>query len=83
MKKQYSNIKIGMTETILSIVINTMLFILKMIAGSASGSIAMIADAWHTLSDTATSLVAMAGLYMCAKKPDDVHPFGHGRAENI
>ncbi|MCT4603660.1 MAG: cation transporter, partial [Marinifilum sp.] len=40
------------TEGWLSIVGNIVLFILKYWAGLVTGSIAIIADAWHTLSDS-------------------------------
>jgi len=43
----------------------------------------MVADAWHTLSDTLTSVVVIVGFWIMAKPADDRHPFGHARAENI
>ena len=45
----------------LSIIINTILFGLKYWAGIITGSVAIIADAWHTLSDSITSIVVIAG----------------------
>lgn len=66
-----------------SIIVNTALFILKLWAGLVSGSIAIIADAWHTLSDSVSSVVIILGTRFSMKKADDNHPFGHGRAENI
>ncbi len=41
----------------------------------------MVADAWHSLSDTLTSIVALLGFWQSRKPPDKEHPFGHGRAE--
>ena len=43
----------------------------------------MIADAWHTLSDTLTSIVVIVGFYISSQPKDEEHPFGHGRAEVI
>jgi len=43
----------------------------------------MQADAWHTLSDTLTSVIVLIGFYMAARPPDREHPFGHGRSESI
>lgn len=60
-----------------------MLFILKFWAGIATGSIAIIADAWHTLSDSLTSIVVVIAAKVSAKPADKEHPFGHGRAELI
>ncbi|TFG63538.1 MAG: cation transporter, partial [Spirochaetales bacterium] len=70
-------------EGIFSIVINSVLFILKYWAGLVTGSIAIIADAWHTLSDSLTSLVVIVGTRTGAKPGDKEHPFGHGRAELV
>jgi len=67
----------------LSIVINIVLFILKYWAGVVTGSVAIIADAWHTLSDSISSIVVLVGAKMADKPADKEHPFGHGRAELI
>ncbi|MFH1120548.1 MAG: cation diffusion facilitator family transporter [Bacteroidota bacterium] len=67
----------------LSIITNILLFILKFWAGVTTGSIAIIADAWHTLSDSLTSVVVLVGVRISAKPADEEHPFGHGRAELI
>ena len=67
----------------LSIITNTLLFTLKYWAGIVSGSIAIIADAWHTLSDSISSIFVLIGARMSTKPPDEHHPFGHGRAELI
>lgn len=74
---------LGYSEGVLSAVINTVLFALKLWAGTASHSIAMVADAWHTLSDTLTSLVVILGFWISSRPKDEEHPFGHGRAEVI
>ncbi|MCX7820956.1 MAG: cation diffusion facilitator family transporter [Brevinematales bacterium] len=73
----------GYLEGWLSIVVNTLLFILKLYAGIASKSIAVIADAWHTLSDSLTSIVVIVGFKLSSKPADKEHPFGHGMIENI
>ncbi|NPV88199.1 cation transporter [Coprothermobacteraceae bacterium] len=74
---------LGFIEGWLSIVINTALFFVKFWAGTVTGSVAMVADAWHTLSDTLTSVVVLVGFWIQKKPADDRHPFGHGRAESI
>jgi len=53
--------KLSYIEGIGSIVINVILFILKYWVGIMTGSIAIIADAWHTLSDSLTSIVVILG----------------------
>ena len=77
-KKRY-----GYMEGIVGIVANLMLFALKYWAGIVSGSLALIADAWHTLSDSASSVIVIGSVKLSTKKPDDEHPFGHGRYQEI
>ena len=67
----------------LSIIGNIILFILKYWAGVVTGSIALIADAWHTLSDSVSSVIVLIGGKISQKPADEDHPFGHGRAEHI
>ncbi|MEA1886406.1 MAG: cation diffusion facilitator family transporter [Bacteroidota bacterium] len=73
----------GYLEGIVSIVANVVLFGLKLWAGIISNSIALVADAWHTLSDSASSVIVIAGTKLSARKADKEHPFGHGRWEHI
>jgi cation diffusion facilitator family transporter len=47
------------------------------------GSISVIADAFHTLSDVLSSVVVLYGFRLANKGPDEEHPYGHGRAETI
>jgi len=67
----------------ISIIINTLLSVAKFWVGFTIGSIAIIADAWHTLSDSLTSAVVIIGIRVSSKPADEKHPFGHGRAELI
>jgi cation diffusion facilitator family transporter len=67
----------------LSVILNTILFILKYWAGIVTGSLALIADAWHTLSDSVSSVIVLIGGSLSRKPADDDHPFGHGRVEHI
>lgn len=66
-----------------SIGTNLVLFGVKYWAGVVSGSIALIADAWHTLTDSVSSVIVLIGGKLSNKPADEEHPFGHGRAEHI
>jgi len=70
-------------EGTVSVIANTVLFALKFWAGMVTGSLALIADAWHTLSDSLTSLFIIFAVKLSSKKADREHPFGHGRWEHI
>jgi len=63
--------------------VNAALFVLKLAVGFLSGSIALIADGIHSLSDMTTDLAVLLGLRLGAKEPDREHPYGHGRAETF
>ena len=73
----------GYMEGIIGIVANLILFALKYWAGILSGSLALIADAWHTLSDSASSLIVVGSVRLSSRKADESHPFGHGRYQQI
>jgi cation diffusion facilitator family transporter len=75
--------KYGYLEGFVSIVGNTILFVTKLILGLFINSIALIADSFHTLSDSGTSAVVILGFKMAKKPADKEHPFGHGRVEYI
>ncbi|MDC1106573.1 cation diffusion facilitator family transporter [Prolixibacteraceae bacterium] len=68
---------------IVSIIGNILLFGIKYWAGIVTGSIAIIADAWHTLSDSISSIFVIIGARVASKPADEEHPFGHGRFEHI
>jgi len=73
----------GTLEAVVSIVINLLLFVVKLILGLMVNSVSLIADAVHTLSDFGTSIIILIGFRIAKKPGDREHPFGHGRAEPI
>jgi len=66
-----------------SLAANTGLFVLKIVVGLVFGSMALVADALHSLSDSATDVVVYLGHYFGSKEPDKEHPYGHGRIETF
>lgn len=80
---QKKRIKIGYLEGILSLLINIILFGLKYWVGLKTASLAIIADAWHSLSDSLTSVILILGFKLSSKPADEKHPYGHGRSEII
>jgi len=73
----------GSLEGWVSIVVNIVLFAVKIVIGLAINSVSLIADAVHTLADSATSVVVIIGFKMAKKPSDKEHPFGHGRMESV
>ena len=83
MLKNMDKKKAQVFEGLLSIILNAVLFGVKFWVGMITGSIALVADAWHTLSDSLTSIFVVFSAKLASKKPDKEHPFGHGRWELI
>jgi cation diffusion facilitator family transporter len=73
----------GALEGWVSIVVNLLLFVIKIVLGLSIKSVSLIADAVHTLADSGTSAVVIIGFRMARKPSDKEHPFGHGRMESI
>ena len=69
--------------TLLLILGNTLLFILKIIIGLISNSIAIISDAINSFTDIIASFVVFVCVKMGRKNADEEHPFGHHRIEPI
>lgn len=75
--------KYGILGGILGIICNFFLFSLKLTVGLLMNSISVISDAFNNLSDTASSLIVIVGTKLSNMRPDEEHPFGHGRIEYI
>lgn len=78
-----NNEKTAMKVSIVSIVSNVFLTIIKFIAGFVSHSGAMISDAVHSLSDVLSTFVVIIGVKLSNKKADKEHPYGHERLECV
>jgi cation diffusion facilitator family transporter len=69
--------------TYLGVWVNIGLSAVKIVVGLLTGSLALVADGIHSFSDFATDIALLLGVYWGGKKPDDCHPFGHGRFETF
>lgn len=65
------------------IVTNLLLFTLKIIVGTLTGSISITADAVNNLSDSGSSIVTLIGFKISGKPADARHPYGHARMEYV
>ncbi len=73
----------GYLEGILGVTIEVVLFAAKLIVGYLIGSIALIAEAFHSLSDVLASSIVIIGFRVSKQPPDPEHPYGYGRFEAI
>lgn len=69
--------------TYVGMAVNIALAIVKIIFGILVGSIALLTDGFHSLSDLATDVAVLVGIYFGSKEPDHEHPYGHGRVETF
>ncbi len=73
----------GTFASIVGIVFNILLCLIKIILGTLSSSLSIVADGLNNLSDMGSSVITMIGFKMAGKPADSDHPFGHGRFEYI
>jgi len=73
----------GVLSGLAGIGLNLLLFLGKLLAGLATASIAVTADAFNNLSDAASSVVTLVGFRLASQEADEEHPFGHGRIEYL
>lgn len=67
----------------LSITSNIILTLLKIIAGIMSGSMSIISEAIHSLSDFFASILTFFSVIKSSKPADKDHPYGHGKYEDM
>lgn len=75
--------KIAMQVSSVSIIVNVVLSLLKLLAGIIARSGAMISDAIHSASDVISTIVVIIGVQMSNKKSDHDHQYGHERLECV
>ena len=73
----------GDFASIVGVVGNFILFLLKAALGLISGSIAIVGDAFNNLSDVGSNVVTYLGFKLASQPADEDHPFGHGRYEYL
>jgi len=72
-----------MRISILGLTASAVLAIVKLLAGLAGNSYALVADAVESMADIFASAVVWSGLRIAARPPDRDHPYGHGKAEPL
>ncbi len=78
-----NRLALGKMSGIVGIFCNSILFLLKIIAGLLFGSVSITADAVNNLSDASSSIISLFGFKLAARPADEEHPYGHGRYEYL
>lgn len=88
--KNYQNVedekvreKHGVLASIIGIVFNTILFVIKLLIGIFTASMSIISDALNNMTDFGSSIVSLLGFKLAGKDADKEHPYGHQRIEYI
>src|SRR5688500_11065645 len=63
--------------------LNLAVALAKIVFGQLSGSISILSDGFHSLTDGASNVVALVGLRLAKKPPDANHPYGHRKFETL
>ena len=82
-KSEKVRVKVGYISGIVGIIINSLLFAVKLFVGMISGSVAIMADSFNNLSDASSCIITIIGFKLSSMPADKEHPFGHGRLEYI
>ena len=80
-EKQFE--KEAMKVSTVSIVVNVLLSLFKLLAGVIAHSGAMISDAIHSASDVFSTIIVMVGIHLASRQSDKEHPYGHERMECV
>src|SRR5512138_3236474 len=60
-----------------------LIFVIKLVVYLMSGVLALMAEAFHTLSDVFVAGFLLVAMVYSRKKADETHMFGYGRAQNV
>ncbi len=75
--------QLAMKISVTTIIANTLLSLVKALAGFLAHSNAMISDAVHSASDVFSTIIVIIGIRMANKESDKKHPYGHERLECV
>ena len=81
MKKR--NMNLAIRVSVVSVIVNIVLSLIKFAAGIVANSTSMISDAIHSASDVLSTIIVMIGIVISNKKADYDHQYGHERMESV
>jgi len=68
---------------IYALIINIVISLVKIIYGTFTGALSIIADGYHSLFDGISNIIGLAGSFIITRQPDKEHPYGHQKYETI
>ena len=83
MEKENMRYQEGRKVSIISLLSNTFLALIKIIIGFVANSTALVADGFHSVSDMASTIIVMISIRLSETPADKDHPYGHEKAEAL
>jgi cation diffusion facilitator family transporter len=65
------------------LVLNLVVAVSKIVLGVATSAVSVLSDGFHSLTDTASNVVALVGVRLSSQPPDEDHPYGHRKFETL
>jgi cation diffusion facilitator family transporter len=65
------------------LVLNLVVALAKIVLGYTTGAVSILSDGFHSLSDSASNVVALIGISVARRPPDADHPYGHRKYETM
>jgi cation diffusion facilitator family transporter len=65
------------------LLLNLVVAIVKIALGYYTGAVSILSDGFHSLTDSASNVVALVGVSIAKRPPDDNHPYGHRKYETM
>jgi cation diffusion facilitator family transporter len=65
------------------LVVNLAVAIAKIVLGYLTGAVSILSDGFHSLTDSASNVVALVGISAARRPPDADHPYGHRKYETM
>jgi cation diffusion facilitator family transporter len=63
--------------------LNLLVAAAKIVFGYATGAISILSDGFHSLTDAASNVAGLIGVYAARQPPDQDHPYGHRKYETV
>jgi cation diffusion facilitator family transporter len=82
-ERQDVRVRYGLVAGWVGIAATTTLFLVRIVLGLRSGSVSVIANAFHLLSHLANSVILVVSVWVTARPATAKTPFGHGRMEHV
>ncbi len=67
----------------LTLVLNALVAVAKLVVGFGAGSLALVADGLHSVSDSTSNILGLIALRVASQPPDADHPYGHEKFETF